>query len=83
MSSSLSAECHDLNGENSWLKHIGKSRLYPQKVREVAIEWNFAHGTSSGIASFEEIVIGVGEGYNMERNLAGGLTAFGMVNPPY
>jgi hypothetical protein len=35
--------------------------------------------SSSGITSFEEIIEAAGEAFNMERDLAAALAAFGMV----
>lgn len=35
---------------------------------------------SSGIASFEQIIGAVTKGFNMDYDLAGALTAFGMVS---
>ena len=35
----------------------------------------------SGLTSFEEIIDGAVEAFNMDRDLAAALTAFGMVSP--
>ncbi|KAH8831123.1 Chloroperoxidase [Flagelloscypha sp. PMI_526] len=40
---------------------------------------NHGYLPRSGIATFEEVITGVGEGFNMEYNLAAGIAAFAML----